>query len=69
MEQRYRDAINDASAHLSQALLDDIPALLEQGLRLDAMVRDLLRAIGLALLTAVYQGLCAHLVQQASIED
>jgi hypothetical protein len=32
MEPRYRDAINDASAKLSQALLEDIPTLLEQGL-------------------------------------
>jgi hypothetical protein len=65
MEQRYRDAINAASAGLAQALLDDIPALLEHGLRLDALVRDLLRAVGLALLRALYQDLCAHLVQQA----
>ena len=43
MEPRYRDAINDASTKLSQALLEDIPTLLEQGLRLDALVRDVLR--------------------------
>ena len=66
MEQRYRDAINDASAKLSQALLADIPTLLEQGLRLDALVRDILRAVGLAVLSALYQGLCAHLVEQAT---
>lgn len=66
MDPRYRDAINDASANLSQALLDDIPALLAQGLRLDAVVRDILRAVGLALLSALYQGLCRHLVQQAT---
>ena len=65
MEPRYRDAIHNASAELSHALLEDIPALLAQGLRLDALVRDLLRAVGLALLSALYQGLCAHLVQQA----
>ena len=66
MEPRYRDAIHNASAELSRALLEDIPALLAQGLRLDALVRDLLRAVGLALLSALYQGLCAHLVQQAT---
>ena len=65
MEPRYRDAIHNASAELSHALLEDIPALLAQGLRLDALVRDLLRAVGLALLSALYQGLWAHLVQQA----
>ena len=65
MEPRYRDAIHNASAELARALLEDIPALLAQGLRLDALVRDLLRAVGLALLSALYQGLCAHLVQQA----
>lgn len=65
MEPRYRDAIHNASAELSRALLEDIPALLAQGLRLDALVRDLLCAVGLALLSALYQGLCAHLVQQA----
>jgi hypothetical protein len=66
MDPRYREAINNASANLSHALLDDIPALLEHGLRLDALVRDILRAVGLALLSALYQGLCAYLVQQAT---
>ena len=65
MDSRYRDAIDNASADLSQALLEDIPQLLEQGLRLDALVRDVLRAVGLAWLSALYQGLCAHLVEQA----
>jgi hypothetical protein len=40
MDQRYRDTIDAASAGLAQALLDDIPALLEHGLRLDALVRE-----------------------------
>ena len=66
MEPRYRDAINDASAKLSQALLEDIPTLLEQGLRLDALVRDVLRTVAVALLSALYQGLCAYLVEQAT---
>lgn len=66
MDPRYRDAINNASADLSQALLEDIPKLLEQGLRLDTLVRDVLRAVGLALLSALYQGLCAYLVEQAT---
>jgi hypothetical protein len=66
MDPRYRDAIANASAELSQALLADIPTLLAQGLRLDALVRDILRALGLALLSALYQGLCAHLVAQAT---
>jgi hypothetical protein len=58
MDPRYRDAIDNASAELSQALLDHIPALLAPGLRLDALVRALLRAVGLALLRALYQGVC-----------
>jgi Uncharacterised protein family (UPF0236) len=66
MDPRYRDAIDNASANLSQALLEDISALLAQGLRLDALVRDILRAVGLGLLSALYQGLCAHLVEQAT---
>jgi hypothetical protein len=66
MDPRYRDAIDNASADLSQALLEDIPKLLEQGLRLDALVRDILGAVGLALLSALSQGLCAYLVEQAS---
>jgi hypothetical protein len=66
MDPTYRDVIDNASAELSQALLADIPALLAQGWRLDALVRDILRAVGLALLSALYQGLCAHLVQQAT---
>jgi hypothetical protein len=66
MDPRYRDAIDNASAALSQALLADIPKLLEQGLRLDALVRDVLRAVGLALLSALYQGLCAYLLEQAT---
>lgn len=66
MDPKYRDVIDNVSAELSQALLADIPALLAQGLRLDALVRDILRAVGLALLSALYQGLCAHLVQQAT---
>lgn len=66
MDPRYRDAIDNASVELSHALLDDIPALLAQGLRLDALVRDILRAVGLALLSALYQGLCFYLVQQAT---
>jgi hypothetical protein len=66
MDPRYRDAIDHASAELSQALLNHIPALLAQGLRLDALVRDILRAVGLALLGALYQGLCTHLVQHAT---
>ena len=66
MAPRYRDAIDNASAQLSQALLENIPALLAQGLRLDALVRDLLRSVGLALLSALYQGLCAYLVQPAT---
>jgi hypothetical protein len=65
MDQRYRAAINDARACLSQALLEDIPALLAQGLRLDALVRDSLRAVGLALRSALSQGVCAHLGQHA----
>ena len=66
MEPRYRDAINDASAKLSQALLEALPTLLEQGLRLDALVRDVLRTVAVALLSALYQGLCTSLVQQAT---
>jgi hypothetical protein len=66
MDPRYRDAIDNASIHLSQALLEDIPTLLAQGLRRDALVRDVLRAVALALLSALYQGLCAYLVQQAT---
>ena len=66
MDPRYRDAIDHASAELSQALLKHIPALLAQGVRLDALVRDILRAVGLALLSALYQGLCTHLVQHAT---
>ena len=66
MDPRYRDAIDHASAELSQALLDHIPALLAQGLGLDALVRDILRAVGLALLSGLYQGLCAHLVERAT---
>ena len=65
MDPRYRDAIENASAELSKALLDHIPVLLAQGLRLDALVRDLLRAVSLALLSALYQSLCVHLVQCA----
>jgi hypothetical protein len=64
MEPRYRDAIDNASTDLSQALLEDIPALLEQGLRIDAVVREVLRAVGLALLSILYQALCAYLVEQ-----
>jgi len=52
MDPRYRDAIDNASAELAQALLKDMPTLLAQGLRLDALVRDILRAVGLALLSA-----------------
>lgn len=66
MDPRYRDAIDNASADLCHALLEDIPKLLEQGLRLDALVRDILRAVGLALLSTLYQGLCVYLVEQAT---
>jgi hypothetical protein len=66
MDPRYRDAIDNASADLCQALLENIPALLEQGLRLDALVRDVLRAVALALLSALYQGLCTYLVEQVT---
>lgn len=66
MEQRYYDAIEAASANLSQALLDDLPTLIAHGLGLDALVRDVLRAVGVALLRTLYQGLCAHLVEQAT---
>ena len=41
MDPRCRDAIDNTSVGLCQALLEDIPRLLEQGLRLDALVRDL----------------------------
>ena len=63
MEQPYRDAIDNASAELSQALLSDIPTLLEQGHRLDALVREIMRSVALALLSALYQGLCLYFVQ------
>jgi hypothetical protein len=66
MEQTYREAINKASAELSQALRKAIPALLEQGRRLDALVRAILRAVALALLSALSQGLGVHWVQQAT---
>jgi hypothetical protein len=66
MDPSYRDAIDNASAALSQALLEDIPKLWEQGLRLEALVRDVLRAVALALLSALYQGLCVYLVEQAT---
>ena len=65
MEPRYREAIHNASTELCQALMQDIPALLQQGLRLDALVRDVLRSVALALLSALYQGLCGYLVEQA----
>jgi len=66
MDSRYRDAIDNASAEICHALLEDIPELLQQGLRLDALVRDLLRAVALALLSALSQGWCAYLVEQAT---
>src|SRR5688572_15323574 len=66
MDPRYRDVIDTASADLCQALLENIPALLEHGLRLDALVRDVLRAVALALLSALYQGLSTYLVEQAT---
>jgi len=66
MDLRYRDAIDNASADLSQALLEDIPELLAHGLRLDALVRDVLRAVALTVLRALYQGLWAYLVEQAT---
>jgi len=66
MEPRYREAIHNASTELCQALMQDVPTLLEQGLRLDALVREVLRAVGLALLSALYQGLCRYLVEQAT---
>lgn len=65
MEERYRSAIDAASACLSEALLRDTDTLLDNGLRLDALVRDLLRLVGLAVLKALYDRLCRHLVQQA----
>ena len=65
MEERYRSAIDAASACLSEALLRDKETLLDNGLRLDALVRDLLRLVGLAVLKALYEALCRHLVQQA----
>ena len=66
MDPRYRNATDNASAELSQAWLDHIPTLLAQGWRLDALVMDILRAVGLALLSALYQGLCAHLVERVT---
>jgi hypothetical protein len=66
MEPRYREAIHHASTELCQALMQDVPALLQQGLRLDALVRDVLRAVALALLSALYQGLCRYRVEQAA---
>jgi hypothetical protein len=39
---------------------------LDQGLRLDALVRDVLRAVALALLSALYQGLYGYLVEQTT---
>jgi len=66
MDPRYRDAINNASADRSQALLEDISKLLQKSLQLDALVRDILRAVALALLSTLYQGLCAYLVEQAT---
>lgn len=65
MEERYRSAIEAASACLSEALLGDKETLLDHGFRLDALVRDLLRVVGLAVLKALYGALCQHLVHQA----
>ena len=65
MEERYRSAIEAASACLSEALLGEKDRLLDNGFRLDALVRDLLRLVGLAVLKALYAALCRHLVQQA----
>ena len=53
MDPRYRDAINNASADRSQALLEDISKLLQKSLQLDALVRDILRAVALALLSTL----------------
>jgi len=66
MDPRYRDAINNASADRSQALLEDISKLLQKSLQLDALVRDILRAVALALLSTLYEGLGAYLVEQAT---
>ena len=66
MEPRYREAIHNASTELCQALMQDVPALLQQGLPLDALVRDVLRAVALALLSALYQGFCRYVVEPAA---
>jgi len=66
MEPRYREAIHNASEELCQVLMQDVPMLLDQGLRLDALVRDVLRTVAVALLSALYQGLCDYLVEQAT---
>jgi len=67
MEPRYREAIDNASAKRSPAWLADMPQLLAQGRRRDALGRDILRVVALALLTARSQGLWASLVEQASV--
>jgi hypothetical protein len=66
MTPRYREAIDHASAALSHALLEDIPALVAQGRRLDALGRELPRPGGPAVLSARSQGLWAYLGQHAT---
>jgi len=65
MDERYREAVDSASTMLANALLADIPYLLDQGLGLDRFVMDMLRAVGLMVLSIVYRTLCISLVERA----
>lgn len=66
MEERYREAIDAASRCLSEALLSEMETLLENGLRLDGLVKELLRWVGLAVMSALYRALCTYLVRKAT---
>jgi hypothetical protein len=66
MEERYREAIEAASQCLSEVILRDMETLLENGHRLDGLVKEILRWVGLAVMHALYGALCTYLVRKAT---
>lgn len=64
MRQSYLEAIESASRILAEAFMQDLQALLKDGLLLDRKVHEVVCEVGQAVLRQVYEAVASYLVGQ-----
>lgn len=68
MDERYREAITQASTILAEAMLKDADELIAQGRQLDARVRRVVLRVGLFLTRQLFSVLQQRLIEAAKVE-